>query len=114
MAHQPMGVMPGIGVRHFEAVQKQEAAVAHELEVAIIEAGNLEEDLINHPALLVVAQQLEARVNKFLETDEQSLALMKIINTWKGILLAPQVAQMKVKKILGARLNSIFETQAAP
>jgi hypothetical protein len=114
MAYQPMGAVPGIGIRRANETTKKTALAEHELERAIVDAGNLTQDLLDHPALYIVAQQLESRINGFLEKDEQSIALMKIVNTWKGILTGPKYAQEKVKKLLGPQLVSIKETQAAP
>jgi hypothetical protein len=118
MAQQPMGSVTGIapgGFRGRDTKKDLEKAV-HEQQTVIHEAGSLLGDLIDNPAVLAIANELEGRINQFLKTDEQSIVLLRIIGKWRNIIeFAPKFAEEKVRKLLGPQLLATMgETQAAP
>lgn len=118
MAQQPMGSVSGIAPGGFRGrdTQKDLEKAVHEHQKTIIEAGSLMEDLLDNPAVIDIAAELEARINNFLKTDEQSIVLLRIISRWRNIIeVAPRMAEEKVKKLMGPQLLATMrETQAAP
>jgi ubiquinone biosynthesis protein Coq4 len=118
MVHQPLGATPGVGTARRDDQRRREAAIQFEMETAVVNAGNLLADLSESPGVLIVAQLLEARINELLKNDEQSQALIKIINAWRSVLTAPELVQIKINKLMGKNLTALRdsqrETSAAP
>ena len=112
---QPLG-SGGSGDLHGPiAPDRLERAVADHQQ-AVIEAGTLFDELRNSPGVATVARELENRIDQLLKADPFSLALLKIIGTWRQIIdVAPKAAEDKVRRLLGPTLSIIKdETQAAP
>jgi hypothetical protein len=114
--HQPLG----IGTYDLRTAKKDRTKVIEEAEAdfrrAVMEAGTLYEALKTNPALKVVVEMLEQRIDKFLKTDEQCQAGLKILASWKFIMVdGPRYAEDKMKRVLGPELHAVKEeTQAAP
>jgi hypothetical protein len=112
---QPLGA-GGSGDPHRPTHQDHvdKAIAAHTQ--AVIEAGTLFDELRKSPGVATVARELENRIDFLLKGDPFSLALLKIIGTWRNIIeVAPKAAEDKVRRLMGPTLTSITEeTQAAP
>ena len=112
---QPLGA-GGSGDPHLPTPQNRVEAAIADHQQAVIEAGTLFDELRNSPGVATVARELENRIDQLLNSDPFSLALLKIIKTWRQIIdVAPMAAEDRVRRLLGPTLSTIKdETQAAP
>ena len=112
---QPLGSGGGSDP-HLPTPQDRWEKAAADHQQAVIEAGTLFDELRRTPGVATVARELENRIDQLLKADPFSLALLKIIGTWRQIIdVAPAAAEDKVRRLLGPTLVSIKdETQAAP
>ena len=113
--HQPMASL-GAERRGLKGGKDLVAEAEAEYLKALTDAGTLQEELLKTPALVTAAVELDKRINHMLTQDDFCVALLKIIRSWRNTLEAPQMAEDKLKRLLGPQLSAIYKkrTQAAP
>lgn len=113
MAMQPMG--RGVGPSRFE--QNQETAIqqANILEQqAVNKAAQFQDELLKSPMLALFVQEMEATLLRVYQEHPDGQAQIRLLKQLKIGIDPTAVIKNLRRKLMGASLSAIAETQAAP